>query len=927
VGRFIYFRGMESFIREVLLNLQKSSHNLSDIVFILPSKRAGSYLLKELSAISEVNVFAPTVLSIEEFTEEISGLQSIDNTISLFEFYEAYKNQTSKEEREDFETFISWAQSLIHDFNEIDRYLIDYRSFFNYLSGIQDINHWYLQDEKTELIKRYLAFWKKLPDYYEGLRDQLLAKEQGYQGLIYRKAAENIENYTRQNQSHHVFIGFNALNASEQLILQHLLESGKSHVFWDIDETFYKDRSHGASMFLRKYLNDWKYYQKYPYKEFTNQFSEEKNIKLIGVPKNIGQAKYLGEILSDLDMEQLENTAVVLGEEELLLPVLNSLPSSIKDLNITMGFPVKNAPVNSLFEALFQLHMAKTESFYFKEVIQIAHHPSLQSILKEHSENLIAQIHSENLVYLDYKRILGMFPEEFHGLIKSLFKSKKDSIDEFIESLHEIIQQLKSQLHEEEDKLGLEFLYHFHILFNKLENLNNQYPHLKTIKALHGFYKELVSTQSLDFQGRPFKGLQLMGMLESRALDFETVIITSLNEGVLPAGKSDNSFIPYDLKQQYQLPTYKEKDAVYTYHFYRLLQRAKNVYLLYNTEAEGLNSGEKSRFITQLEVENQNSHTLENILVNPKVPVLGAELKEIKKTPEIMARIRSLASSGFSPSALTTYIRNPLDFYIQYVLGIKDQDEVEETVAFNTLGTVVHNSLESLYKPYEGKIITEEIILNFLSQVEVQIATEFSNSYSKTPLDKGKNLLIYEVAKRYLQNFLKFELQRVKAGQEIKIEQIETDLNIPFEIKNIDFPVNLRGKVDRYELLNGMPTIIDYKTGRVENYHLNVTEWEEITKDYEKYSKSFQVLTYTSLLSLEKHLKFPAEAGILSFKNLKSGFLKFEKKENGSRNKDSLITEETLSLFQAELKKLIVEICNPEVPFIEKEVKKNHGSF
>ncbi len=918
---------MESFIREVLLNLKNSSHQLSEIVFVLPSKRAGSYLLKELSAISEANIFAPTVLSIEEFTEEISGLQAIDNTISLFEFYEAYKNQTSEEEREDFETFISWAQSLIHDFNEIDRYLIDYRSFFNYLSGIQDINHWYLQDEKTELITRYLAFWKKLPEYYEGLRDQLLKKDQGYQGLIYRKAAENIKDYINQNHSHHVFIGFNALNASEQFIIQNLLESGKSQVFWDLDKTFYNDPSHGASVFLRQYLKNWKYYQEHPYKEFSNRYSEEKDIKLIGVPKNIGQAKYLGEILTDLDAEQLENTAVVLGEEELLLPVLNSLPPSIKDLNITMGFPVKNAPVNSLFEALFQLHMTKAKNYYFKEVIQIANHPSLQSILKDHSEELINQIHSENLVYLDYKRILPIFPEKYEVLIKALFKPKADSVDEFIGALHEIIQQLKSQLQVEEDKLGLEFLYHFHLLFNKLENLNTQYSHLKTIKALHGFYKEMVSTQTLDFQGRPFKGLQLMGMLESRALDFETVIITSLNEGVLPAGKSDNSFIPYDLKQQYQLPTYKEKDAVYTYHFYRLLQRAKNVYLLYNTEAEGLNSGEKSRFITQLEVENKDLHKLEKILINPKVPVLGSELKEITKTPEIMEKIKSLAISGFSPSALTTYIRNPLDFYIQYVLGIRDQDEVEETVAFNTLGTVVHNSLETLYKPYEGKIITEEIIESFLKQVDLQIATEFSNSYSKTPLDKGKNLLIYEVAKRYLQNFLKFELQRIKEGKEIKIEQIESDLKIPFQIEGLDFPVHLRGKVDRYELLNGMPTIIDYKTGRVENFHLNVSEWEEITKDYDKYSKSFQVLTYTSLLALKKHLKFPAEAGILSFKNLKSGFLKFEKKEPDSRNKDSLITEETLSMFQTELKKLIMEICNPEIPFIEKEIKKNYGNF
>lgn len=922
-----YFRGMESFIREVLQNLKNSSKHLSEITFVLPSKRAGAYLLKELSAISQENLFAPNVLSIEEFTEEISGLKAIDNTISLFEFYEAYKKLTSEEEREDFETFISWAQSLIHDFNEIDRYLINYQSFFNYLSGIQDIQHWYLQEEKTDLIKRYLAFWKKLPELYEALRDRLLEKEQAYQGLIYRRAAENISDYATRNSSTHVFIGFNALNAAEQLIIQDLLEKGNTRVFWDLDKSFYEDQTHGASLFLRKYLKEWDYYKEHPYENFTDHFSKEKNVKLIGVPKNIGQAKYLGEILNDLNFEDLENTAVVLGEEELLLPVLNSLPPKISELNITMGFPVKNAPINSFFESLFQLHVNLTSGFYYKDVIQILNHPTIQPVLGKSSEDLTAKIHNDNLVYLSYNQILSSFPKELSSLISACFADKKNSVAKFISALHELVQILKKHLKEEEDKLGLEFLYHFHILFNKLENLNSQYSHLNSIKALHGFYRELVSTQTLDFQGRPFKGLQLMGMLESRALDFETVIITSLNEGVLPAGKSNNSFIPYDLKQEYHLPTFKEKDAVYTYHFYRLLQRAKNVYLLYNTESEGLNSGEKSRFITQLEVENLPQHHLEKILINPKVPVQNTELKQVKKTPEIVERLKQLAASGFSPSALTTYIRNPLDFYVQYVLGVRDQEEVEETVAFNTLGTVVHNCLEKLYKPLEGKLVTEKMILSFLDQVEEQISSEFSESYSKAPLDQGKNLLIFEVAKRYLQNFLKFELQRLRSGKEIKIEQIETDLKKQISIEGLDFPVFLRGKVDRYESLNGLPNIIDYKTGRVEAHHLNLSEWDEITKDYDKYSKSFQVLTYTSLLALAKDLKFPAEAGILSFKNLKSGFLKFEKKDPGSRKKDSMITEETLSLFQKELKRLIFEICDPEVPFIEKEIKSNYGSF
>ncbi|MDR5591287.1 PD-(D/E)XK nuclease family protein [Christiangramia sp. SM2212] len=918
---------MESFIREVLQKLNNSATPLSEISFILPSKRAGSYLLKELGNISDKNMFSPNIYSIEEFTEVISDLESIDNTISLFEFYEVYKDLTHEENREDFETFITWAQSLIHDFNEIDRYLIDHRPFFNYLSGIQDINHWYLKDEKTDLIKRYLQFWKSLPEFYEALSAKLLSKNQGYQGLIYRQAAENIKDYISSNSTKHVFIGFNALNASEQLIIQEMLEAGQAEVYWDIDKKLYEDQDHGSSIFIRDYLKNWPYYQENHANEFTSNFSKKKDIELIGVPKNIGQTKYLGEILTKLDPQELENTAIVLGEEELLLPVLNSLPDEISELNITMGFPVKNAPINSLFETLFQVHFNQPDSFYYKDIISIINHPAFNPILKEAAEKLIIKINSENLVYMEPETIIASLPEENRELISACFQPKKDSVSKFIEDVQLIIQQLKSFLKSEEDTIGLEFLYHFHVLFNKLSNLNQKYPHLKTIKSLYGFYREMVGTETLDFQGRPFQGLQLMGMLESRALDFETVIITSLNEGVLPAGKSDNSFIPYDLKQEYKLPTYREKDAVYTYHFYRLLQRAKKVFLLYNTEADGLNSGEKSRFITQLEIEQEPGHNLRKILISPEVPKVNKSLKEIQKTPEMMDRIRSLAVSGFSPSALTTYVRNPLDFYHQYILGVRDQDEVEETVAFNTLGTVVHNALENLYKPYEGKLITEDVIQEFSKKGDAEIAKEFSTTYSKVPLEKGKNLLIFEVAKRYLHNFLKFELKRIKAGEEIKIVQIEKDLKVELPIDKLPFSIYLRGKVDRFELSNGLPRIIDYKTGKVETRHLNVSDWSEITKDYDNYSKSFQVLTYASLIALEKDLKFPAEAGIVSFKNLKSGFLKFEKKTVGTKQKDSLITEETLEMFQSELKNLILEICDPEVPFVEKEIKKKYGSF
>ncbi|MFO7719557.1 MAG: PD-(D/E)XK nuclease family protein, partial [Gillisia sp.] len=334
---------MISFISEILQKLQDQGKTLSEITFILPSKRAGSFLRKELSAIIKQPVFSPTILSIEEFSENISGLKTIDATTSLFEFYSVYLELTPKEQTEDFESFSNWAQTLLHDFNEIDRYLIPPDSIFNYLSEIQDINHWYLQPEKSDLVKNYLQFWKKLPQYYNGLKNILLEKNQGYQGLIYRQASEKIEEYAQSHTQKHIFIGFNALNAAEQAIIQKMLEYN-SQIFWDIDEVHFQDCDHDVSLFMREYKKTWNYYNEHEFEQISKNYNTKKDIAIIGIPKNIGQAKYVGEILDSLSKKELNATALVLGDEGLLLPMLNSLPPTIEALNITMGYPLKFSP-------------------------------------------------------------------------------------------------------------------------------------------------------------------------------------------------------------------------------------------------------------------------------------------------------------------------------------------------------------------------------------------------------------------------------------------------------------------------------------------------------------------------------------------------------------------------------------------------------
>ena len=917
---------MTSFITQVLQELLARDRSISEYTFVLPSRRAGTYLKQQVAAFSQNALFMPKVISIEDFAEEVAAVKSADNITALFEFYTAYLSCTPKENTENFETFSSWAQTLLHDFNEIDRYLIDYKSFFGYLGNIQEMNHWYLQEERTPLMQNYLSFWNKLPEYYEQLREQLEKRGLAYQGMVYRKASENIETFLQKVENPHVFIGFNALNTAEQEIFQKMMAVGKAEVFWDADVTFLEDTQHEVSFFLRQYLKKWPDYEKQELKMVSSEYKKPKTIDITGVSRNIGQAKYVGEILSHLSSEELKNTAVVLGDESLLLPVLNSLPPNVQDVNVTMGFALKNAPVAFLFEHLLKIHATRNRSdWYYKDVVSICNHPVVQKITGGFSGKISDKIKKENLIYVPLEALTKDASERTRKIYELCFEDWKNNPEIAIKNLQDLIYIFRDGLDREEDQLTLEFLYQFHTLFNQLNNLLQEYKYVSSLKSLFSIFKDLLSVKNVDFRGKPFSGLQLMGVLESRVLDFENIIVTSVNEGVLPSGKSNNSFVPFDLKCAYNLPTYKEKDAVYAYHFYHLLQRAKKGHLLYNTESDGLNAGEKSRFLLQLETEKQEQHVIRSYNVAPNVPALQKSLRMIKKTPGIMERIKERAAEGFSPSALTSYIRNPLDFYKQQILKIQEPEEVEETVAYNTLGTVVHDTLECFYKQWLGQELSIDHLQKAILETPSEIEKQFKRHYTEAPMKSGKNLLIFEVAKRYVLNFLKSEIKSLKKGNSIKMLQVENKLKCPFSIPQLNFPVNLKGTVDRVDEFNGKIRIIDYKTGRVDQNKVEIVDWEEISSDYDSYSKPFQILMYACLLDDTKKITAPVEAGIISFKNLKAGFLKFSKKDKNGKGakKDPDITQEVLDDFKEQLKNLILEICDPNVPFKEKELKQN----
>ena len=904
--------------------LETNKDDLSDLVIVLPNKRAKVFLIEALRQKVEDTIFSPEIISIEDFVQDIAGIRSIDSIELLFEFYQVYLNVTDVKLRQSFELFANWAKTLLQDFNEIDRYLLDPMYVLSYLKDIEDIKKWGIEVEnKTQLLENYIDFWKLLPNYYQSLYAHLFNKGIGYQGLIYRQAVENLTHFSNSiTNKKFIFAGFNALNASEEKIVQHLMASDLAKIYWDADLAFLNDPFHDAGLFLRRFKETWKHYKANPFEWIVEDFKQSKNIKIIGTPKTIGQAKIAGDLIKQVieeDKVSLNKTAIVLGEENLLVPLLYSLPNTVGALNITMGYSGKNNPAQILIAKLFKMHTnALSRSgdsyvFYYKDVLDILTHPLVEPYANTYK--LVNTINQNNYTFITHKKVMEL-NETPNDLFLMLFHKWQNGSIEVLETLSNLLLSIKSNLSNDsdEEKITKAFVYSIFKVINQLTNYYSKHEHINKIDTLHAIYKQIIDLAEVSFEGEPLNGLQIMGVLESRVLDFETVIVTSMNEGKFPAGKTQNSFIPYDVKRELGLPTYKEKDAIYTYHFYHLLQRAKNIYLLYNTESDGLDGGEKSRFITQLEVEKQPAHNLTHEIYNTEVPGVAYRPIVIPKSEKVMIRLREIAEKGFSPSALTSYIRNPIQFYMQKILRISEVEEVEENIALNTLGTIIHGTLEALYTPLIDKFLSAEDIKNCIKLIDEEVLKQFKEVYKEGEIKKGRNLLAFEVAKRNVLNFLRLELQEIEGGDAIKIIALEKTYERILKHPGLPFQVLIKGNVDRIEYRNGKIRIIDYKTGKVEARDVSLKQWNKLTSDI-KSDKIIQVLAYAFMYEPQLQNQ-EMEVGIISFKNLKSGFLPFNFK--AEKTEISVISEEISSNYIEQLVILLNEILDEEIPFEEK---------
>lgn len=918
---------MQSFLLKVVSEVLKKHQALSDVTFILPNKRSGVFLKTLLKEQLHQVTFLPRIMSIEEFAKEISDFEILDNVNLLFEFYGIYRENTAKNECDNFENFSKWASILIQDFNDLDSNLFDTPAILSYLSETKRIEQWFPDEpSRSPMVEKYLSFFEKIIIYHSAFKKHLLTKKAAYQGLVYRMALDRLPSYKTEHTNHKfIFAAFNALNKAEEKIIQDLLINDLAEIYWDHDE-FYEKSNNQSAQFFKKYQRSWPYYISNDFQWKASNINRPKTIHFHGLPKNISQIKHVGSLLKALHLsEDIEDTAVILGNEKLLPSLLNSMPVEIAKANITMGYELQNISLSSFFQALFNLHLNKSkwkkeQSYYYKDLTALLNDPFFKKLWIKHKEieiRLKSILYTDKTIFISEAKVLSLAEDcdDIRPLFKLIFEGWDQHIDSVINRIIQIIDQFRKS--KSQNNLHIEYLFRYHDIFIQLLNLNKDYGFIDSLSSLYQIFQQILKSEKLSFQGEPLEGLQIMGLLESRGLDFKNIIITSVNEGFLPASGTNNSFIPMDIKFEKKIPTFFEKDAIFSFHFFRLFHRAENVYLIYNNITDDFGSGEPSRFIRQLEAAKAlgqlDQVTFKKKTIYPKLQADPISLNSIQKNESVLQRLKEVAFNGFSPSSLTNYIRNPLDFYKKSILGLKEFKEVEETIAANTFGTIIHDTLEQLYTPYLNNFLKIENIKQMIENADEQVSQQFSKSFSLSSITSGKNFLAFEIAKQFIINFLHFEISELKKGKQIKLLGLETPINMQHQVNGLDFEVKLKGKIDRIDQIDGSIRIIDYKTGKVSSNQLKIKDWNLLASD-EKYSKSFQVLTY-AYMYLNKHDKtidqLALKSGIISFKNLKGGFMAF----GGGQ-----ITDEIIKLFVIELDRLILELFNSEIPFLEKEL-------
>lgn len=947
---------MKSFLEEVAEDIiKKYTNNFQEVCIVIPNKRTGTYLKKHIGRILGTG-FSPRILTIEQFVRKTTGLQLVDKFTLSYRLYQIYLALLEPaDEKPAFDNFMSLAEILLSDFNELDAYLIDINQVFTNIQTLKEADDSlaFLTDEQKEILQqfwknfsvekmseekeRFLKLWNKVPEMYKKISTDLLNNGKAYQGLMFRKLVDDIKTGKHEPLKYSVwaFVGFNALNKAEKVLFKHYKQSQKAEFYWDTDQYYHLDEKQEAGEFLRANFN----FLTFPDKDLPRNFcSKTKRIQLVGVPLRIGQAKSIATILQSeayaggVEQGHYTDTAVVLADEHLLFPVMHSLPDNFKSVNVTMGYPFSQTTLYSFIENYLYLHRNNKGSYYYKDVFKILKHPIIKRYQWPVVENFIQKAHLNNQFRITYREIEQMKTDFFNLVFKPYTSADKGLL--LLENLMEILFKMFVMNKKTNDVSQLENEYVFQLyvqLKRTYESLSQSSvnPSEFSYAVIERILWQEMRNIRIPFESMSTEGLQLMGMIETRNIDFKNVIVTGLNEGVFPSLSRSPSFISENLRHAFGLTVIKHQDAIFAYLFYRLLQRAENITLVYNN-ITGNNSGELSRFVQQLLSETK--HTIVHTHFKQDLIPVPRKAISVESNPQITQKLNAFVVKNqksdrrFSPSAISSYLDCRLKFYFRYIAEIKDAPEIKEDLEPNDMGTILHAAIEFLYKNYlknNKKVLVEKSDFSLLrKQIDENIDAAFAQFWKIDDVKKvkyeGNSIIMRDVVKLQINNILKHD----EAYAPFEIVGLEAQQNyysdVDINANGTQFKVGIKGIIDRIDKKDNVYRVLDYKTGKTDD---KLTNWNEVFDRSNPKRKTvfMQVFWYAELFySRFKNPTLPLQPAIYNVNKMRKADYSPYLNVTSAQQSDALTAYNMynyLDEFKQELADVFAEIYSPDVVF------------
>ncbi len=944
---------MESFLKLAAADLYKHTEgNLAHTAVVFPNKRAGLFFNEYLAQESDSPIWSPAYVSISELFRSLSPWEVGDPVKLVCELYKIFRRETQSTETLD--DFYFWGEMLISDFDDADKNKVDTDKLFSNLQDLRNImdDYTFIDDEQEEAIRqffqnfsierrtalkeRFISLWDVLGNIYKGFRESLASQNIAYEGMMYRHVIEHLD-VDKLPYEKYVFVGFNVLNKVEHTLFTQLKDAGKAVFYWDYDEFYMKENrqavTHEAGEFIRRNLRDFPS----PLSgELFKNLSKPKEVHYIASSTENAQARYLPQWIRNNLTTPEKETAVVLCNEALLQPVLHSLPAEVKHVNITMGFPLSQTPVYSFLIALLELHTHgfnfKSGRYTFQSVVTLLKHPYTRQLTGQ-AELLEKELTRNNRFY-PLPGELGK--DEFLTRLFTPLSGNLNLCIRLSETLQQVagIYQANTSGTEDTDafnQLYRESLFKAYTTINRFRTLIEEDELTVQSETFRRLLVKVLSATNIPFHGEPAIGMQVMGVLETRNLDFRHLVLLSVNEGQLPKSGGDSSFIPYNLRKAFGMTTIEHKIAVYAYYFYRLLQRAERITLMYNTSSDGLNRGEWSRFMLQFLIE--WPHPITRQFLEAGQSPQGTSPITVEKTPDVMRRMQSLfdvranPKAKFSPSALNYYLDCPLKFYYRYVAGLSAPDEVSAEIDSATFGSIFHYAAEHIYKDLttHGKVINKEALETLLrNEVKLQdyVDTAFKKLFFNVPQNEkpeynGVQLINSAVIARYLKQLLQNDLRY--APFTFIASEMEVDEPIDIQTPKGVIKSRIGGIIDRMDSKDGTLRIVDYKTGGDTDTPPHVESL--FIPDKKRSNYVFQTFLYAAIMCRKQPTMKIAPALLYIHRAATETYSPVIQMGEPRKPKEAV---EDFSKYEKEyrerLQGLLEEIFNPEKSFAQTEI-------